>query len=420
MRELGEWIYWGVTESLKYILVVGGILGFSIRPGWKKYLAVLYLVVMIPSVIMLGIENPVEFTTIWGVVLLICFFKEKISNIIKAFFLSYLMISIGDMFIWGILINLFPSLLNINWSENLSDSIGLMFFLILMIFLSRKKEKTYELFLNLSFGWFIILFLMLLGFGLVVAGVKGGLEMSLPAHFRRFLYLVLMFTLIFLIIICVSFTNTVISKRKLEEINKIEKNYLQLQQKYYESRLQQNEEIIKFRHDINKHMKVIKLLCENNETKELKSYIEDVLESYPDYGIVYTDNFIADFFIGELLKALQDKEDFSYSITGRFPEKIPVSNAELSILVANVLENAKNALLQVEGKSKLVIQVGYYKEHMIIDVQNSRLPVRVDEVKEREGYHGYGLKNIQTVVDKYEGSMEIQEKPELFAIKIVI
>ena len=420
MRELGEWIYWGVTESLKYILVVGGILGFSIRPGWKKYLAVLYLVVMIPSVIMLGIENPVEFTTIWGVVLLICFFKEKISNIIKAFFLSYLMISIGDMFIWGILINLFPSLLNINWSENLSDSIGLMFFLILMIFLSRKKEKTYELFLNLSFGWFIILFLMLLGFGLVVAGVKGGLEMSLPAHFRRFLYLVLMFTLIFLIIICVSFTNTVISKRKLEEINKIEKNYLQLQQKYYESRLQQNEEIIKFRHDINKHMKVIKLLCENNETKELKSYIEDVLESYPDYGIVYTDNFIADFFIGELLKALQDKEDFSYSITGRFPEKIPVSNAELSILVANVLENAKNALLQVEGKSKLVIQVGHYKEHMIIDIQNSRSPVKVDDIKEREGYHGYGLKNIQTVVDKYEGSMEIQEKPELFAIKIVI
>lgn len=256
--------------------------------------------------------------------------------------------------------------------------------------------------------------------GLMGAAIQSGIYVTFSMEEKRKILVIYMCGMIFLIIGCIAFVYSIVSKRRLKKINEIEHLNLKLQQKYYEGRLQQNEEIIKFRHDIKKHMKVINLLCENNETEELKSYIAAFLETYPEYEIVYTGNYIADFFTGELLNALQDKQDFSYSVTGRFPEKIPVNNVELSILVANVLENAKNALLQIEEKSKLVIQVGHYKEHMIIDVQNSRSPVKVEGIKEREGYHGYGLKNIQTVVDKYGGSMEIQEKPDWFAIKIVI
>lgn len=107
MQGLGEWIFWGVVESLKYILVVGGILGFPIRTGWKKYLAVLYLIIMIPSVIMLKIENPVEYRMIWGFILVSSFFEGKISDKIKAFFFSWILISLLDLVIWSVLINIF-------------------------------------------------------------------------------------------------------------------------------------------------------------------------------------------------------------------------------------------------------------------------------------------------------------------------
>lgn len=420
MRGLGEWIYWGVTESLKYILVVWGILGFSMRSGWKKYLAALYPAVMIPSVIMLKIENPVEFTTIWGVVLLICFFKERLSDKIKAFFVSWILIALLDLIIWSVLINISPFTTNRLLSEKISDFVGCISWFCMLLVLKKHRKKIYEYFVDMPFGWFIMMIVGIFILGLMGAAIQSSIYVNFTVEHKRKIFIIYMCGMLFLIIGCIVFVYSTVSKRKLKKINEIEQLNLKMQKKYYERRLRQNEEIIKFRHDINKHMKVIKLLCENNETEELKSYIADFLETYPDYGIVYTDNFIADFFIGELLNDLQDKEDFSYSITGRFPERIPVSNAELSILVANVLENARNALLQVGGKSKLVIRVGRYKDHMIIDVQNTRLPAKVDEVKEREGYHGYGLKNIQTVVDKYEGSMEIQEKPDLFAIRIVI
>lgn len=420
MRGLGEWIFWGVVETSKYILVVGGILGFPMKTGWKKYWAVLYLVIMIPSVVMLEIQNSVEYRMAWGLILISSFFAGEILDRVKAFFFSWILISLLDMAIWSVLANILSFTADRLLLNRISDFAGCLCWLCIIPGLRKYRKKIFEYFLDIPFGWFIMMIAGVFILGVMGAAIQSGVYVTFSMEEKRKIFVIYMCGMIFLIIGCIAFVYSLVSKRRLKKIHEVEQINLKLQQKYYESRLQQNEEIIKFRHDIKKHMKIINLLCENNETEELKSYIAAFLETYPEYEIVYTGNYIADFFIGELLNALQDKQNFSYSITGRFPEKIPVSNVELSILLANVLENAKNALLQIEEKSKLVIQVGHYKGHMVIDVQNSRSSMKVDEIKEREGYHGYGLRNIQTVVDKYGGSMKIQKYSDWFAIKIVI
>ena len=224
----------------------------------------------------------------------------------------------------------------------------------------------------------------------------------------------------FLIICIVILVCIAASKKRLEHTFEAELENIRLQQKYFENRLQQNEEILKFRHDMNKHMKIIKLLCDKNEIEELKNYVNDFIESYPVQQIRHTGHFISDYFINETVTSLQDSEGFKYYIYGNFPNKIAVSNKDLSIIMANALDNAKNALIQVEGKSKLIIEIGHFKGRLIINIENTKSPTQVKKEKMWNEKNGYGLKNIQDAVDRYGGTMKIYEEPDWFVLKIMI
>ena len=212
----------------------------------------------------------------------------------------------------------------------------------------------------------------------------------------------------------------IITRKSLEKIHEIEKENLILQQKYYEGKIQQNEEMQKFRHDMKKHMKVIQLLCEKNEIKELQEYVKGYLQEYPKQEMACTGNIISDYFIGETISELQQKKDFEYSIMGNFPKELAISNVELCILMANALDNAKNAILQVEGSTFLGVQIKNFNGHIMIQIENSKTEeVKKAEEKPSPG-HGYGLKNMRDVVEKHNGTMETKDEGKTFRLSIFI
>ena len=196
---------------------------------------------------------------------------------------------------------------------------------------------------------------------------------------------------------------------------------LDSQQKYYEDVLKKDEGIRQFRHDITKHMSVIKKLCEKNNIEEAKRYVDLLYVDYQQYEVVYTGNIVSDCFISSTIDNLRSEPEFEYKIIGKFPEQIRISNNDLCIVLSNALENAQNALKKVDGKKELRIAIKNYKERIFLTIENTALAEDTKNLYNgiTQG-HGYGTVNMKRVVEKYGGTIEFLFEKNIFTVKIFI
>ena len=414
-----EVILWSFVELVKYTLVINGVLGCKIRKDWKKYLAVVYIVFGGIGWSLL-VDYLFLYKVTFGLIMILFVFEERISVKIRGYLISYLAINIADLFLWSFLINLFPVLEQRMESNNFSNLIGIIWWLGIVMLVRKQRNHIHQFFVTLSLGWMVMIGLVIFGLGLVAGAVQLVFSEDLSKLDQKKILLIYMIVTMLVAVGSVILVYNIIIRKSMEVNYEIEKENFLLQQKYYEEKIKQNEEMQKFRHDMKKHMKVIKLLCEKNEIEELKNYIDGYLQEYPKQEMVYTGNIISDYFIGEAVSALHQKKDFKYSIMGTFPEQLPISNVELSIIMANALDNAKNAILQVEGQGFLLIEFKNYDGHIMIRIENNKTTeTKVDEGDSKQG-HGYGLKNMRAVVERHNGKMEIIDEGKIFRLSIFI
>lgn len=105
-----------------------------------------------------------------------------------------------------------------------------------------------------------------------------------------------------------------------------------------------------------------------------------------------------------------------------------VDPMDISSLFGNMLDNAIESVSKIERKEKRLIQLAVMK-------QKGFLRIRIENCYEEEPkfengvlktskpdskYHGFGMKSIQNIVKKYDGSITIQAKNGWFELRILI
>lgn len=107
-----------------------------------------------------------------------------------------------------------------------------------------------------------------------------------------------------------------------------------------------------------------------------------------------------------------------------------VKQGDLYALFGNILDNSIEAVTQVAEEDKRVIGLNVHtiKKFVSIKVDNyfvgkvnfseDGLP---ETTKGNADYHGYGMRSIQAIIDKYGGTMNIEVKDgEVFVLSIVL
>lgn len=100
---------------------------------------------------------------------------------------------------------------------------------------------------------------------------------------------------------------------------------------------------------------------------------------------------------------------------------------DLSAIFGNALDNAIESVMRVEDPEKRLIHVtvSARKGFTLITFENyfegelsfaGQLPVTT---KGDRGFHGYGLKSIRYVAEKYGGSMTVQAEEQWFKLNIL-
>ncbi|SHI52392.1 sensor histidine kinase [Clostridium intestinale] len=173
-------------------------------------------------------------------------------------------------------------------------------------------------------------------------------------------------------------------------------------------------------HDFKNHLStiygIVQVSNEEDSREKIKYYIEGLSESLlKEQNLISLDNkVLAGIIYSKLQKAEELEINFRYSINSDI-SLIPVKDYELAEILFNLLDNAFDAVSNLEDKRWVELNIDKEKENSIIHIKNSGATLKNTNINEifKKGFstkgsqRGFGLYNIKSIVDKYGGSIEI-------------
>lgn len=188
------------------------------------------------------------------------------------------------------------------------------------------------------------------------------------------------------------------------------------------------KDMLQWEHDKSKHLQTLLALMEMMEYEKAKMYLKELVEHYDSFIINYkTGNLTMDALVNAMGALLsQDMIDFEVNLV--LPDVLSVSNNDLTIIVGNLLENARTACIEIDDPSLRKIRLVGQVRNMTLEMQlvNSRNP-RIKEkgfrglsTKFRVSHQGIGLSIIEKRLDVYSGYIAYVEDDDMFRVDLII
>ena len=208
-----------------------------------------------------------------------------------------------------------------------------------------------------------------------------------------------------------------------------EKAKLQQQEtEYYLSQLElmqkSVEQVKSVRHDMKSHLTMAKNLSSSSITTT--EYLDSVLTEINKSTIVSeTGNMAID---GLVNFKLNDEIKSIVKVEAKIlvPQTLNVEMIDIVAILGNLLDNALEALSKVDDKF-LRLDIEYNNDTLLIKVENTFDGVvkycnkNKNIVSRKVGSnHGYGLKNIQKSVEKYNGIFDVSHADNIFSVSVLL
>lgn len=276
-----------------------------------------------------------------------------------------------------------------------------------------KKVYVYELIMTLSINIFFIFMIFSLFKN------KDIVEASSSTIFTMTI------TIIIFTAMVINVINQIIKYSKKESEWLLLMREYERQQNYIESLDRLTYKLKAQRHDFNHHISCIYGLLDLNNIDEAKKYAKELLKDVQEVNnIVNIENSTILAILNNNLTVAKEK-DIEVDLNIDIPKELKINSMDISIILGNSLSNAIEACENL--KKKYIKLYMYMKgEYLIIKIKNSKKEdVFIDEnsyetTKIDKENHGFGLKNIKYIVDKYDGLLKIEQSKEEFILNIAM
>ena len=206
---------------------------------------------------------------------------------------------------------------------------------------------------------------------------------------------------------------------KNQKETELEKQQLEIRAQYYQDMIGRQEETRSLWHDIKKYMSAMEALVGTDNKEEARRCLETISEKLSGLeNVVDTGNTLVDsiFNYGFRKAALSD-----VSIIPKIwvSPDLDIPSADLFIIIGNTLDNAVEACGLLPDTADRTIHISLQQKNHILryEISNPYIP----GAKGKRGkFHGYGLRNVKTLVEKNGGSMSISRDDGFFAILIYL
>lgn len=279
-----------------------------------------------------------------------------------------------------------------------------LFGVILLVQLANRKAPTrisLRILLPVVPSWIIsALLCYLLARQILIANIE------LPL-----LYILVLLGLLYTNLIIIYCTSAMQqhAEERMEQV--LAEHHYAMQQEYYEQFRTQQEETRALWHDISKYIRAFETETQSGETlNQLQSIVQSIS------GVVDVNNRVVSVILNEYVSIAKDM-DVELSMDVQIPSELPITAADLYILIGNTLDNSLNAVATLpECKRKIILQLKLHNQVLFYRVQNPFLPDSKLKHHLINRYHGYGLKNVRACVAKYDGDFQTIIKENMYTV----
>ena len=187
-----------------------------------------------------------------------------------------------------------------------------------------------------------------------------------------------------------------------------------------------------WRHDYHNHIQSIKAMIAMQKFEELDAYLATLEQDLDSIDIaIRTGNVGLDAILSSKV-SIARKNNIEVNCTAKVPAELKISDVHLCAIVGNLLDNAIEACEKIKGggadptlpQKFIRIYIGLFKEQLYISVSNStnaKHRRRLNElITSKLGEHGFGLRRIDKIAEKYDGFVNRKNEPGIFATEVML
>lgn len=205
-----------------------------------------------------------------------------------------------------------------------------------------------------------------------------------------------------------------------------ETQYIEMFKEYLHEQAKYMDEIRSVKHDMQAHMIVLYYYLEEARLDKAKSYLESFMSNqhFLEQPLADVGHDMINAIICSTLK--RSKTPIEFQHTGVFLESVEIDDYDLCTLFFNLFSNSVEACEKLEHTQRRIsLEIGQCAHALSIVMENP-IENMVDETilgksttKEDKSSHGYGIRNVKSVVEKYNGSIEFEITKDTFRVKIL-
>lgn len=188
------------------------------------------------------------------------------------------------------------------------------------------------------------------------------------------------------------------------------------------------EEFHEEKHNLVNELIVLKDLIDNNNNQKAIENIDEIMNGcYSAEHICDSGNSTVDAII-----------NFKYAVASEFgikfrlkifiPDEMPIEQKDLGVVLGNALDNAIEAVKNCrEHEKNIEISMGVKKEAWVMVIKNPyEAEIKTDyqgEIitsKSDKNRHGYGLKSIKKIAEKYQGDTITDAINNFFSLTVIL
>lgn len=181
-----------------------------------------------------------------------------------------------------------------------------------------------------------------------------------------------------------------------------------------------------WRHDYHNHIQTMKAYLSMGQADRLEDYLASLDQDLTSVDtVVKTGNVMVDAILNSKLSMAQAK-GIAVNAKAAVEPDIPVAQTDLCVILGNLLDNAMEACLKQTAEKERFIRVyiGKFKGQFYISVSNSvggALKKQNGAYQTtKSGSHGFGLRRVDALIEKYGGYRNRQDEGDVFATEVML
>lgn len=231
-------------------------------------------------------------------------------------------------------------------------------------------------------------------------------------------YMVGLMAVLLLINILIVFYVEALRENELEKFKaKFNEQQYNLQMEYYQQLKERQEEVRSLRHDVKKYILAMQAVAEHGDTEELHKIAQaatDIFERSTNVSAV--GNPVVDALLNYYLR-IAEKNNIKVKLDVTIPEVLTISSLSLSIILGNTFDNAIEACCSLPAEQRTIhLQLRKQYRSLFYRLENpysdTSRGIRIGE------HHGYGLKNINRIVQENHGDFYTKKKDGVFTVQV--